>query len=169
MISGGDFFNGFRYGAISVAFNHVTHALMEGGDKTPLPDGRKLWELSSEEFALFANAETRSQVTGTGQITPTDSPIDWVLGAWKTPFQAADDVAVLGFAKIAGGNSKNIVKISDKLVKNFGIDAHKLKQDFLGVKALSRYDLYKNTNTGEILIFLKGGKCNPIQTGEFIK
>lgn len=64
MISGGDFFNGFRYGAISAAFNHVTHVLIEGGDKTPLPDGRKLWELSSEEFALFANAETRSQVTG---------------------------------------------------------------------------------------------------------
>ena len=64
VISGGDFFNGFRYGAISSAFNHVTHALMEGGDNDPLPDGRKLWELSSEEFALFANAETRSQVTG---------------------------------------------------------------------------------------------------------
>ncbi len=48
------------------------------------------------------------KVTGTGQISPTDSPLEWLLGAWKTPLQAADDLAVLGFAKFAGGNGKNI-------------------------------------------------------------
>jgi hypothetical protein len=66
--------------------------------------------------------------------------------------------------------SKNFNKISDNLLKKSGIDAHQLKRDFLGNKAqISRYDLYKDTKTGEILILEKGGKGNPIQTGEFLK
>ncbi|MGE0931758.1 DUF6443 domain-containing protein [Peijinzhouia sedimentorum] len=70
-------------------------------------------------------------------------------------------------AKVVG---KNFNKISDDLLKKSGIDAHQLKRDFLGTKAkVSRYDLYKDTKTGEILILQKGGKGTPIQTGEFIK
>lgn len=65
---------------------------------------------------------------------------------------------------------KNFNKISDNLLKKFGIDAHQLKRDFLGKKAqISKYDLYKDTKTGEIQILQKGGKGNPIQTGEFLK
>lgn len=44
-----------------------------------------------------------SIVPGSGTIQPTDSPIEWVLGAWKTPFKALDDIAVLGFAKFVSG------------------------------------------------------------------
>jgi RHS repeat-associated protein len=66
--------------------------------------------------------------------------------------------------------SKSFNKISDNLLKKAGIDAHQLKRDFLGNKAkISQYDLYKDTKTGEILILQKGGKGNPIQTGEFLK
>jgi RHS repeat-associated protein len=65
---------------------------------------------------------------------------------------------------------KNFNKISDNLLKNSGIDAHQLKKDFLGNKAkISQYDLYKDKQSGEILILQKGGKGTPIKTGEFIK
>jgi RHS repeat-associated protein len=65
---------------------------------------------------------------------------------------------------------KNFNKISDNLLKKSGIDAHQLKRDFLGKNAqISKYDLYKDTKTSEILILQKGGKGNPIQTGEFLK
>jgi hypothetical protein len=68
------------------------------------------------------------------------------------------------------GVGKNFSKISDNLLKKFGVDALQLKRDFLGNKAkISKYDLYKDTETGEILILQKGGKGTPIQTGEFIK
>lgn len=66
--------------------------------------------------------------------------------------------------------SKNFNKISDFILEKNGIDAHQLKRDFLGEKAkISLYDLYKDKNTNEIVILLKGGKGDPIQTGEFLK
>jgi hypothetical protein len=40
------------------AFNHALHEI------DPLPDGRKIWELSDEELALFSDPVTRPQVTG---------------------------------------------------------------------------------------------------------
>lgn len=67
---------------------------------------------------------------------------------------------------ISGGN---VEKISDNYLKQLGIDAHQLKKDFLGQKAkISRFDLYKDKTTGEILIFRKGGKGEPIHTYEYI-
>lgn len=66
--------------------------------------------------------------------------------------------------------SKNFKKISDKQLKDSGIDAHQLKKDFLGDKAkIAHYDLYKDNKTGEILILQKGGKGTPINTGEIIQ
>lgn len=60
--------------------------------------------------------------------------------------------------------------LSNNLLKKQGLDAHTLKMDFLGRRAkIAQYDLYKHTDTGEILIFKKGGVGEPIFTGEFIK
>ena len=65
---------------------------------------------------------------------------------------------------------KSISIIAEKQLKKHGIDAHELKKEFLGNSAsISRYDLYKDKLTNEILIFLKGGKGDGIQTGEFLK
>jgi RHS repeat-associated protein len=61
-LAGGDFWKGFGIGLTVGVFNHILHNAISEID--PLPDGRSLWELSSEEFAKFANAETRSEVTG---------------------------------------------------------------------------------------------------------
>lgn len=55
-------------------------------------------------------------------------------------------------------------------MKKSGIDAHQFKKEWLGDNAnIARYDLYKDTKSGEILMLQKGGKGTPIRTGEFIK
>lgn len=75
----------------------------------------------------------------------------------------AKDIAILG-------GKANFKIISANLLKEAGIDAHQLKYDFLGKKAkISEYDLYKHTDTNEILILKKGGNGEPIHTGEYLK
>ena len=70
----------------------------------------------------------------------------------------------------SSGSDRNFKKITDSQLKDSGIDAHQLKKDFLGNKVkISRYDLYKDNKTGEILILEKGGKGTPINTGEIIQ
>lgn len=70
--------------------------------------------------------------------------------------------------RIAKG-ANNFVKISESVLKSSGIDAHLLKQAFLGAKApIAKFDLYRCKNTNEIFIFLKGGKGTPIPTGQFL-
>lgn len=55
--------------------------------------------------------------------------------------------------KICNNVDRNFNKLTDSYLKKSGIDAHELKKDFLGKNAkITHYDLYKYTNTGEILI-----------------
>ena len=71
--------------------------------------------------------------------------------------------------RTAGFGGGGVEKITDKLLKQSGIDAHQLKKGWLGDKAqISLYDLYKDKATGEILIMRKGGIGEPIRTGEFL-
>lgn len=63
----------------------------------------------------------------------------------------------------------NIKMADDKYLKKNGIDAHKLKEEFLGDGKNSNYDIYINKDSGELWIFRKGGKGDGIATGEFIK
>ncbi|MGF9917695.1 RHS repeat-associated core domain-containing protein, partial [Paenibacillus ehimensis] len=63
---------------------------------------------------------------------------------------------------------RNIKMLDDKFLKKNGFDAHQIKEEFVGGK-ISRYDLYVDKVTGEILIYLKGGKGVPIETGMHIK
>ncbi|MGG1629575.1 SAR2788 family putative toxin [Rossellomorea sp. NRS-1567] len=65
---------------------------------------------------------------------------------------------------------KSVKKIDDSFLKKNGIDAHELKQDYLGKKAkISQYDLYIDKDTKRVWIYKKGGKGTPIPTEEFIK
>jgi len=74
-----------------------------------------------------------------------------------------------GLALLGAGGS-NFKILTAGLLKKAGIDAHKLKYEFLGKKAkISEYDLYKHTDTNEVLIMKKGGTGDPIHTGEYIK
>lgn len=73
------------------------------------------------------------------------------------------DIAMMGNA------GKNFKILTANLLKKAGIDAHELKYEFSGKKVkISEYDLYKHTDTNEVLILKKGGKGDPIHTGEFI-
>jgi filamentous hemagglutinin len=59
-------------------------------------------------------------------------------------------------------------KISDNYLKKMNIDAHEIKTDFVG-RNISKYDLYVETVTKEIYIFLKGGKGEGMPTGIYLK
>ncbi|MBP2619252.1 SpvB/TcaC N-terminal domain-containing protein [Chryseobacterium jejuense] len=70
---------------------------------------------------------------------------------------------------LLGSSGKNFKILTANLLKKAGIDAHELKYEFLGKKTkISEYDLYKHTDTNEVLILKKGGKGEPIHTGEYI-
>jgi hypothetical protein len=133
-LSGGNFWQGFGQGIAVGAFNHALHSIKLGdpvkGDMC----------VSGNEVLIF-NGETwevwKPIITGTGQIIATDSPIEWVLGAWKTPFQAVDNIGLLGFAKFAGGNIAPIIS---------GFSKHGLNQ------AISR-----GFKTAEILKIVRNG------------
>ena len=62
----------------------------------------------------------------------------------------------------------NVKLISSNALKAEGLDAHTIKGEFIGRNNISKFDLYRDTNTGEILIFGKGGKGVPMNTGYFI-
>ncbi|POD89036.1 hypothetical protein BV925_23395 [Pectobacterium odoriferum] len=63
----------------------------------------------------------------------------------------------------------NIKVADDKYLKNNGVDAHQIKKDFLGSKAeIKLYDIYVDKDSGQLWIFIKGGKGEGIPTGEFI-
>jgi len=63
----------------------------------------------------------------------------------------------------------NIKMADDKYLKNNGVNAHSLKEDFLGDGKNSNYDIYVDRDSGQLWIFKKGGKGDDIPTGEFIK
>ena len=67
------------------------------------------------------------------------------------------------------GGSLNINLVSDGYLKKMGVNAHSLKEQFVGKKNIARYDLYVDKDTGELCIYLKGGKGEGIPTGEYIK
>ncbi|WP_339362090.1 polymorphic toxin type 33 domain-containing protein, partial [Vallitalea maricola] len=63
----------------------------------------------------------------------------------------------------------NIKMAKDRYLKQKGIDAHALKQDFVGKKNIAHYDLYIDKDSGMLWIYRKGGIGEPIPTYEFIK
>jgi hypothetical protein len=105
VIGGGSFLDGFKQGLITSSLNHVVHLAIEGGDPPKVGDICIDECGQIQEFDGKGWITWKPKITGIGQILSTDSPIEWVLGAWKTPFQAADDLAILGLAKIGGGGT----------------------------------------------------------------
>jgi hypothetical protein len=120
-ISGGDFIKGFTTGVIVSAFNHAVHSAAEGGgggSKDPPKCGDKtiLEEQNGTQYEMVFTGDGPVDgwqivrvIPGSGVIQVTDSQIEWVLGAWKAPLQAVDDIGVLRFAAfMKGGGGKNI-------------------------------------------------------------
>lgn len=106
-----------------------------------------------------------------GCSTPDVPPSSTSLSPSTKPIlQTSGKAGKAGVKQIAEKISKSFHKLSDDYLKKIGVDAHELKKDFIGKNAsISKYDIYKNTETGELLILLKGGKGSPIPTGQFVK
>jgi RHS repeat-associated protein len=68
----------------------------------------------------------------------------------------------------SGRSMSNIKLIKPNMLKRAGIDAHALKTEFLGSKSISKFDLYRHTETGEVIIMQKGGVGEAIFTGIFL-
>ena len=65
---------------------------------------------------------------------------------------------------------KDAKLVTGKFLKKHGVNPHALKEAWLHSKAqLQRFDIYRHSKTGELIIFEKGGKGIPIPTGKFIK
>ncbi|MEZ4909939.1 MAG: hypothetical protein R2774_03655 [Saprospiraceae bacterium] len=181
-IAGGRFAQGFALGVIVNIMNHQLHAAgveqVEPGEEEPPKCGDKVtYKGKYGEVSIFEytgdgpyGGWTRIFYIGPyNAIQVTDSPIDWIIGAWKTPLQAADDLAVLGFAKFAGG--KSFKTVSESYLKKNGIpDIHEFKQIYLGETAkLQYFDVAKHTLTHELLIIRKSTQEIIEYTGKFIK
>lgn len=63
---------------------------------------------------------------------------------------------------------KNINLVKDSYLKKNNIDAHQLKGDVVGKKNISKYDIYKDKDSGQLFVYKKGGKGEGIPTGEYI-
>ena len=82
------------------------------------------------------------------------------------------NIKALGFAgiKIGGETCKDFKILKDGYLKKLGIDPHTLKKDFLGKDAaISNYDIYRRTDTRELIILRKNGLGAPIHTGHILK
>ena len=119
---------------------------------------------------------TKDQIRANGELLMLfvgGEAVKWVFrgGKWVLSGTRAAKTGTQTFKSVgaAGRSWKNVKMMSDNLLKKQGLDAHAIKTEFLGPKNISKYDLYKHTDTGEILIFGKGGKGEPIFTGYFVK
>ena len=76
----------------------------------------------------------------------------------------SDDAVVGEPGSTNNGNKNNnkkpsLKKISDSFLKKLGLDAHRIKMEYLGKNAaISRYDLFYDTKTGAIYILTKAGE-----------
>ena len=113
LIGGGSFWQGFGIGFTVAAFNHlVDHGDSEGPDDPPKVGDVKYESGQYGSIIELTYTDEGWKVTsitpGSGASQITDSPIEWVLNAWRAPFQAADDISVLGFAKFGGGKAGTV-------------------------------------------------------------
>ncbi|MEZ4909951.1 MAG: hypothetical protein R2774_03715 [Saprospiraceae bacterium] len=180
-IAGGRFAQGFAQGVIVNIMNHQLHAAgveqVEPGEEEPPKCGDKVtYKGKYGEVSIF-------EYTGDGPyggwtsifyigpynaIQVTDSPIDWIIGAWKTPLQAVDDVAVLGFAKIVGGNSvPKVLQVGGQALKTNTLKTLNItkEQGRNAIHALKFEHGLGNSFHGKILS--NGDYIHP-STGEYI-
>ena len=86
-------------------------------------------------------------------------------GRGKNLYKATREVMGKGTAL----NLKDVKLLKNSYLRKNGVDAHTLKDKFVGKRNRSLFDIYRHTETGELLLFQKQGKRIPIQTGDFIK
>ncbi len=65
--------------------------------------------------------------------------------------------------------SKSFKKLNEKYLEEKGYNPHKFKEDVVGEKLGGKYNIHRDTETGELVLIRVQGKSDPIRTGEFIK
>ncbi len=115
------------------------------------------------------NSENRKWVLGNGVIKTANF---FVLNKLVKFVFTPKNINTLGIAaeKVVGKTCKDFKIVRDNYLKKIGIDAHALKKEFLGKNAaISNYDIYKKTDTKELIILRKNGVGEAIHTGQKIK
>ena len=106
--------------------------------------------------------------SGTEALDFTGKKFTAPLKLVKKSEKLLKDITTIGGKNLK--KARNWDKVNDSYLKEKGIDAHDLKKEAIGKKApVSRYDIYVDKDTGELFVFLKGGKGEGVPTGEFIK
>jgi RHS repeat-associated protein len=109
-------------------------------------------------------------VTISDRIYWLGSELSWATPSAKMATVSKSSGTINGIKSVgaAGRNMSNIKLIKPNMLKRAGIDAHALKTEFIGSKNISKFDLFKHTETGEVLILQKGGVGDAIFTGVFL-
>ena len=63
---------------------------------------------------------------------------------------------------------KNVKLLNEAFLKQHGINAHALKSSWVGESNMSKFNIYRHTQTGELILLQHKGKGVPIPTGKFI-
>ena len=82
----------------------------------------------------------------------------------------SDVVDPLGLTTDEHGHEEgaaSVKKLQEKFLEKEGIDPHDLKKDFVGAKEMSKFDIAKDTSTGNLVIVphQKGAEGGIIDTG----
>lgn len=92
------------------------------------------------------------------------------VGYWLFSAAVSAVVTYEAYQKLSSSSKpQNPAKVSDKVLKKNGIDAHKLKKEYKGNGNNAIYDLYVDKKTGRIWIYGKGGKGVPEPTHVYLK
>ena len=65
-------------------------------------------------------------------------------------------------------DEKSTRSTDEKKLKDAGTDAHSVKEEIVGKKNISQYDLRVDRITGELVVFRKGAKTG-VRTDEFLR
>ena len=130
-------------------------ALLDG----PLPIGDAIYWAGVSILALYDSTELQTSK----ELEKTDVSLT-ALAAKKEKSKADNDVTIKSSSRGTSAsptppppNKKpSLKRVSENLLKKFGLDAHEIKREYLGNKAkISRYDLSYDTKTGIIYIVTK--------------
>ncbi len=65
-------------------------------------------------------------------------------------------------------NVKSYKKLTEKYLEEKGYNPHKFKDEIVGQKNRAKYNIHKDTETGELVLIRVKGNSVPIRTGEII-
>jgi RHS repeat-associated protein len=160
-----------------VDYVYLNGVLVKNSDGTPRAYAKDTWGESTFKaggYSIWRPEATGMSAVDNAFLTLAGEKVFSVVGKWIWASFFAKKIVTKGVVKALSatemaaitGAGSNFKILSTNILKKAGIDAHALKMEFLGNKALiAQWDLYKETITNEILILKKGGIGEAIRTG----